>query len=79
MNWTGYLKQIPKDEQPESLLVKRGDDMDDAQMITIVKNVVEQHGCKLVDIDFENYTLNIDGPEEAQAACAKALADVLDG
>jgi hypothetical protein len=53
--------------------------MDDAQMVTIVKNVVEQHGCKLVEIDFENHTLNIDGPEEAQAACAMALADVLDG
>ena len=53
--------------------------MDEAQMITIVKNVVEQHGCKLVDIDLDNHILNIDGPEEAQAACAMALADVLDG
>ena len=52
--------------------------MDDAQMITIVKNVVEQHGCKLVEIDFDNHVLNIDGPEEAQAACALALSDVLD-
>jgi hypothetical protein len=51
--------------------------MDEAQMITVVKNVVEQHGCTLVEIDFENQILNIDGPEEAKAACALALAEVL--
>ena len=51
--------------------------MDEAQMITIVKNVVEQHGCKLIEVDFENQILNIDGPEDAQAACALALARVL--
>jgi len=51
--------------------------MDDAQMITIVKNVIEQHGCKLIEIDFENHVFNIEGPDDAQAACALALDDVL--
>lgn len=51
--------------------------MDDAQMITIVKNVIEQHGCKLIEIDFENHVLNIEGSDDAQAACALALDDVL--
>jgi hypothetical protein len=47
------------------------------QLLTIVKNVVEQNGCRLVEIDFENHVLNIDGPEENQARCALALQDVL--
>jgi hypothetical protein len=49
----------------------------DEQLLTIVKNVVEQNGCRLVDIDFDNHILNIEGSEEAQARCALALEDVL--
>lgn len=47
------------------------------QLLTIVKNVVEQNGCRLVDIDFDNHILNIEGSEEAQAQCALALEEVL--
>jgi hypothetical protein len=49
----------------------------DDQLLTIVKNVVEQNGCRLVDIDFEKHILNIEGSEEAQSRCAQALEDVL--
>jgi len=49
----------------------------DEQLLTIVKNVVEQNGCRLVDIDFDHHILNIEGSEEAQARCALALEDVL--
>lgn len=49
----------------------------DHQLITIVKNLVEQHGCRLIDIDFENHILNIEGSEEDQARCALALEEVL--
>jgi ribosome maturation factor RimP len=49
----------------------------DEQILTIVKNVVEQHGCRLVDIDFEKHILNIEGSEEDQARCAVALENVL--
>ena len=49
----------------------------DDQLLTIVKNVVEQHGCKLVDIDFETHSLHIEGPEDAQDECAIALEKVL--
>ena len=52
-------------------------EMREDQLLTIVKNVVEQNGCRLVEIDFERHILNIDGPEEAQARCAVALQDVL--
>jgi ribosome maturation factor RimP len=54
-------------------------DLRDDQLLTIVKNVVEQHGCRLVDIDFDRHILNIEGPEEAQAQCAVALEQVLGG
>jgi hypothetical protein len=47
------------------------------QLLTIVKNVVEQNGCRLVEIDFDNHILNIEGSEEDQARCAVALEDVL--
>lgn len=53
------------------------DALRDDQLITIVKNVVEQHGCRLVEIDFENHILNIEGSEEDQARCARALEEVL--
>jgi phage tail tube protein FII len=49
----------------------------DEQLLTIVKNVVEQNGCRLIEIDFENHILNIEGSDEAQARCALALEEVL--
>jgi hypothetical protein len=49
----------------------------DEQLLTIVKNVVEQNRCRLIEIDFDNHILNIEGSEEAQARCALALEDVL--
>ena len=49
----------------------------DEQLLTIVKNVVEQNGCHLVDIDFDNHILNIEGSDDAQARCALALEEIL--
>lgn len=49
----------------------------DEQLLTIVKNVVEQNGCRLIDIDFDNHILNIEGSDEAQTRCALALEKVL--
>jgi ribosome maturation factor RimP len=47
------------------------------QLLTIVQNIVEQNGCRLVDIDFERHILNIEGPEDAQIRCAQAIEEVL--
>jgi hypothetical protein len=47
------------------------------QLLTIVQNVVEQHGCRLVNIDFDGRRIDIEGSEEAKARCALALQDVL--
>lgn len=54
-------------------------DLRDDQLLTIVKNVVEQNGCRLVEIDFDKHILNIEGPEEAQSRCAIALEQVFGG
>ena len=53
-------------------------ELDEAQLLTIVKNTVEQHGCQLVDIDLENKILHLQGSEAAKVKCAQALAKVLD-
>ena len=45
--------------------------------INLIKLIVDKHGCKILDIDLDNHVLNIDGPEEAQIACAQELEAVL--
>ncbi|MDJ0784394.1 MAG: hypothetical protein QNJ22_20690 [Desulfosarcinaceae bacterium] len=45
--------------------------------LDIIVKTIEQHGCKLVDIDLDNHVLNIEGPEAAQVACALALEKLL--
>lgn len=52
-------------------------ELDDAQLLTVVQNLVEKHGCKLTNIDFENASIHIEGPDDAKADCARALVDVL--
>jgi hypothetical protein len=51
--------------------------MENPGVLTLVKNIVEKHGCKLVEVDLENYVINIDGPEDAQFKCALAIEEVL--
>ncbi len=52
-------------------------ELSEDQLLTIVKNVVEQHGCRLVEIDFENQRIDIEGPEDAKSQCAISLQEVL--
>ncbi len=53
-------------------------ELSEAQLLTIVKNTVEQYGCQLVEIDLENKILHLEGSETAKVECAQALAKVLD-
>ncbi len=46
--------------------------------VSMVSLLAERHGCKIIDIDFDNRVLNLDGPDDAVAACAQALAEMLD-
>ena len=52
--------------------------MDDTTMFNLIKSVAEQKGCRLVDVDFENHTINIEGPQKAQLECALALERLMD-
>ena len=45
--------------------------------LDLIVKTIEHHGCKLVDIDLDKHILNIEGPEEAQTACALALEKLL--
>jgi len=49
----------------------------EAPSLDIIVKIIEQHGCKLVDIDLHNHVLNIEGPEAAQVECALALDHLL--
>jgi hypothetical protein len=51
--------------------------MDESQMLTIVTNIIEKNGCRLVDFDAENQTINIEGPDDAKVRCAIELEDIL--
>ena len=53
-------------------------DMSSEQFANLLRQTAEQHGCKIVDIDFENHNINLDGPEEAVAACADALSKMFE-
>ena len=53
-------------------------DNQESQLLTIIINTVEKHGCKLADVDLENHIINLEGPEKNKEACAKALAEILD-
>lgn len=46
--------------------------------ISMVSSILEEHGCKIIDVDFENNVLNLDGPDDAVAACARALTELFD-
>lgn len=51
--------------------------MDETMFLNLVKTTAENHGCTLVDVDLENHVINLDGPDEAVANCARAIADLV--
>ncbi|MGB5619714.1 MAG: hypothetical protein WBM78_22950 [Desulfobacterales bacterium] len=52
-------------------------ELNDAQLLTVVQNVVEKYGCKIVDFDFDKKIINLEGPEDAKADCARAIVEIL--
>ncbi len=53
-------------------------DSKNSQLLTIIVNTVEKHGCKLADVDLDKHIIKLEGPEKNKKACAKALAEILD-
>lgn len=52
--------------------------MEESTFLNMLKLTVESHGCTIVDFDFENHVINLDGPEDSVNACARAIADLVD-
>lgn len=53
-------------------------EMETDKLLTIITNMIEKHGCRVVDIDLEKHIIDIEGPDDAQAECALALSKILD-
>ncbi|MGB5986440.1 MAG: hypothetical protein WBG37_14130 [Desulfobacterales bacterium] len=51
--------------------------MDEATFLNTLKMTVENHGCTIVEMDLEHHIINLDGPNEAVDACARAIADLV--
>jgi len=58
------------------LLEEKDDTMDDTIFLNVLKTTVENHGCTIIDVDLENHIVNLDGPDDAVAACARAISEL---
>lgn len=58
------------------LLEGKDDTMDDTIFLNVLKTTVENHGCTIIDVDLENHIVNLDGPDDAVAACALAISEL---
>lgn len=54
-------------------------DNETTAQLNFIMQVIERHGCRLVDVDFDTYRIDIEGPEDRKAACARALMEALGG
>jgi hypothetical protein len=52
--------------------------MDDSQVLTLIKDIAADNGCRIVDIDLENQIINIEGPEDAKIQCAVDIGKILE-
>ena len=52
--------------------------MDDTTFLNVLKSTVENHGCTIIDVDLEKHIINLDGPDEAVAACALAISELVE-
>ena len=50
----------------------------DEILVSLLKEAVESEGCQLDEIDFENLSIKVNGPDEVVGACARAVAKILD-
>ena len=51
--------------------------MDGATFLNVLRMTVENRGCSIVDLDFDNRIINLDGPDKAVDACALAIAELV--
>ncbi|XPS89042.1 uncharacterized protein Dvar_70610 [Desulfosarcina variabilis str. Montpellier] len=51
--------------------------MDETTFLNVLQMTVENHGCRIVDLDLDRRMINLDGPDEAVDACFRAIADLV--
>jgi len=49
------------------------EELNEFQIVQIISTIVTKHKCEILEMDLNNYILDIDGPPEARAECAKEL------
>ncbi len=47
------------------------------QFLTLLLEILENNGCTLADIDFNEKVIHLEGSEAAKARCSLALQDIL--
>ena len=47
-------------------------------IINLVKEAVEAEGCFIDEVNFNNLTIKVNGPDDIVSDCARAVAEVLD-
>ena len=50
----------------------------DTLVVNLLKEAVESEGCYLTDVDFENFVIKVNGPDDVVSDCARAVAEILD-
>ncbi len=52
-------------------------ELTNTQFLTFLLEILENNGCQLADIDFEEKVIHLEGSEAAKVRCALALQDIL--
>ncbi len=47
------------------------------QLINAISIIASSYGCRIVDIDFANHTINLEGSPESEISCAVEIEKVL--
>ena len=50
----------------------------DTLVVSLLREAVESEGCRLSDVDLENFVIKVKGPDEVVSDCARAVAEILD-
>ena len=50
----------------------------DTIVVSLLKEAVESEGCRLSEVDLENFVIKVNGPDGIVSDCARAVAEILD-
>jgi predicted HAD superfamily phosphohydrolase YqeG len=53
-------------------------ELSNEQILQMITQIIQKHGCQVIELDIENRIINFDGPNEAKIECATELEAILD-